>query len=61
MIINEKVLKNFNSFQNEIIDEKIGIKYIELLNLNKMSKINISINNNDVKNDFKEILLIKSI
>ncbi len=61
LIINEKVLKNFNSFQNEIIDEKIGIKYIELLNLNKMSKINISINNNDVKNDFKEILLIKSI
>ena len=59
-IINEKILKNYNNFQNEILDEKIGMRYNELLNLNKMTKINISINN-DLINEFKGILLIKSI
>ena len=59
-IINEKILKNYNNFQNEILDEKIGMRYNELLNLNKMTKINISINN-DLINEFKGILFIKSI
>ena len=57
-IINEKILKNYNNFQNEILDEKIGMRYNELLNLNKMTKINISINN-DLINEFKGILFIK--
>ena len=61
LMLNEKVLKNFNNFQNEILDEKIGTKYSELLNLSKMDKINISINNNDEMNEFKGILLIKSM
>ena len=61
LMLNEKVLKNFNNFQNEILDKKIGTKYSELLNLSKMDKINISINNNDEMNEFKGILLIKSM
>ena len=60
-IINDNIIKSFNSTQNNITNEIIGIKYIEYINIIKKSKLNISISSNGVMNEFKALLIIKSI
>ena len=60
-VINDNIIKSFNRRQNDITNEIIGIKYIEYVNIIKKSKLNISITSNGVMNEFKAILIIKSI
>ncbi len=60
-VINDNIIKSFNSKQNNITNEIIGIKYIEYINIIKKSKLNISISSNGVMNEFKALLIIKSI
>jgi len=60
-VINNNIIKSFNNRENDITNEIIGNQYIEYVNIIKKSILNISITSNGVMNEFKALLVIKSI
>ena len=60
-VINNNIIKSFNNRENDITNEIIGNQYIEYVNIIKKSILNISITSNGVMNEFKALLIIKSI
>ena len=60
-LINDKTIKNYNNIQNDISNEILGLNFTEYIELNKKSKLSISITSNGLVNEFKGILIIKSV
>ena len=60
-LINDKTIKNYDNIQNDISNEIIGLNFTEYIELNKKSKLSISITSNGLVNEFKGILIIKSV
>lgn len=60
-LINDKTIKNYDNIQNDISNEILGLNFTEYIELNKKSKLSISITSNGLVNEFKGILIIKSV
>ena len=60
-LINDKTIKKYDNIQNDISNEIIGLNFTEYIELNKKSKLSISITSNGLVNEFKGILIIKSV
>ena len=60
-VIDDTIIKGFTNIENEIIDEKIALKYKEYINLNGRSRLSISITRNNFINRFMGILIIKEV
>jgi hypothetical protein len=60
-VIDDIIIKGFSNIENEIIDEKIALKYKEYINLNGRSRLSISITRNNFINGFMGILIIKEV
>ena len=60
-LINDKTIKNYDNIQNDISNEILGLNFTEYIELNKKSKLSISITSNGLENEFKGILIIKSV
>ena len=60
-LINDKTIKNYNNIQNDISNEILGLNFTEYIELNKKSKLSTSITSNGLVNEFKGILIIKSV
>ena len=60
-LINDKTIKKYDNIQNDISNEILGLNFTEYIELNKKSKLSISITSNGLVNEFKGILIIKSV
>ena len=60
-VIDDTIIKGFTNIENEIIDEKIALKYKEYINLNGRSRLSISLTRNNFINGFMGILIIKEV
>ena len=60
-LIDDKTIKNYDNIQNDISNEILGLNFTEYIELNKKSKLSISITSNGLVNEFKGILIIKSV